>query len=111
LSGEAINWLTRVAIHPRIVGESDDTALMKAFGQAGLGVFPVPTVIADEVMNAFAMQGVGRADDATVKSFAISRERELKQTRVVAVNRKARKTFTPLEALHSPSIPCKPGTI
>ena len=95
LRGAVTNWLAEMDIHPCIVGEFDDTALMKAFGQAGLGVFPVPTVIADEVMSAFAVQSVGRADDAKVKYFAISRERELKHPAVVAVNRTASKTFTP----------------
>ena len=37
-----LNWFDGLHIHPRIVGEFDDSALMKAFGQAGLGVFKLP---------------------------------------------------------------------
>ena len=36
-------------IHPRIIGEFDDSALMKTFGQAGAGIFIAPTAIAAEV--------------------------------------------------------------
>ncbi|WPL16945.1 Na(+)/H(+) antiporter regulatory protein [Thiorhodovibrio winogradskyi] len=95
LRGAVTNWLAKAGIHPRIVGEFDDTVLMKAFGQAGLGVFPVPTVIAEEVMNAFAVRSLGCANDATVKYFAIAREREPKHPAVVAVNHKAPNTFAP----------------
>lgn len=99
LRGAVTNWFVKRHIHPRIVGEFDDTALMKAFGQAGLGVFPVPTVVAEEVMNALAVQSVGCAKDATVEYFAIARERELRHPAVVAVSRHAAKTFSPLDAL------------
>lgn len=34
-----LRWLGRKGARPRIVGEFDDSALMKAFGKAGAGVF------------------------------------------------------------------------
>ena len=37
-----LKWFDKLHIHPRIVGEFDDSALMKAFGQAGAGVFIAP---------------------------------------------------------------------
>ena len=38
-------WLSRHRIHPRIIAEFDDSALMKAFGQEGAGVFIAPAAI------------------------------------------------------------------
>ena len=42
-------WFSEQDIHPRIVGEFEDTALLKVFGQDGIGLFPAPTVIEREV--------------------------------------------------------------
>jgi len=36
-------WFERLRIRPRIVGEFEDSALMKAFGEAGSGLFAVPS--------------------------------------------------------------------
>jgi LysR family transcriptional activator of nhaA len=68
---------------------------MKGFGQAGLGVFPVPSVIAEEVMLAYNVESIGCAQEAVIKYFAISRERTLKHPAVVAVHRTAKRTFVP----------------
>jgi len=40
-----LKWLDKLHIHPHIVGEFDDSALMKAFGQAGIGIFIAPSPI------------------------------------------------------------------
>ena len=40
-----IQWFETNHLRPRIVGEFDDSALMKAFGQAGIGFFVAPTAI------------------------------------------------------------------
>ena len=40
------DWFEREGVRPHIVGEFDDSALMKALGQAGLGLFPAPSPIA-----------------------------------------------------------------
>jgi LysR family transcriptional activator of nhaA len=65
-------WLDSNRVYPRIVGEYDDSALMKTFGQAGAGVFPVPTAIADEVMRQFKVKQVGQTDEVRESFFAIS---------------------------------------
>ncbi|MEI7431322.1 MAG: LysR family transcriptional regulator, partial [Betaproteobacteria bacterium] len=38
-------WLEKLRISPKCVGEFDDGALLKAFGQAGIGIFAAPSVI------------------------------------------------------------------
>ena len=37
-----VRWFDEQRIHPRIVGEFDDGALLKAFGRAGAGIFATP---------------------------------------------------------------------
>lgn len=47
--GQIDRWLSAHRLSPRIVGEFDDGALMKAFGPAGAGYFPGPALLVDEV--------------------------------------------------------------
>ncbi len=44
-----MQWIESIGVRPIIVGEFDDGALMKAFGKAGIGIFAVPSAIAEEV--------------------------------------------------------------
>lgn len=83
-------WFSERGIQPRIVGEFDDTALMKAFGQAGAGVFPAPEVIAGEVQHQYGVEVVGRAEEVAVRYYAISVERRLTHPAVVAVSQAAK---------------------
>ncbi|MEM9056968.1 MAG: LysR family transcriptional regulator, partial [Pseudomonadota bacterium] len=43
------DWFEESSIAPRIVGEFDDSAFLKAFGEAGCGLFVTPSVIEEEV--------------------------------------------------------------
>lgn len=83
-------WFRQQQIQPRIVGEFDDTALMKAFGQIGGGIFPIPAVIAGEVAKQYGVELVGRAEEILVKYYAISVERRLTHPAVVAISQAAK---------------------
>ena len=54
-------WLARNQLHPRVVGEFDDGALMTAFGREGRGVFMAPTVLEAETVDQFGVEVVGRS--------------------------------------------------
>ena len=43
------DWFDQAGITPKVIAEFDDSALLKAFGQAGKGVLPAPSVIEAEV--------------------------------------------------------------
>ncbi|MDH5181012.1 MAG: transcriptional activator NhaR, partial [Gammaproteobacteria bacterium] len=45
LRTQLLNWFDRLHLHPRIAGEFDDSALMKAFGRGGAGIFIAPSPI------------------------------------------------------------------
>ncbi|HCU69475.1 MAG TPA: transcriptional activator NhaR [Desulfomicrobium sp.] len=83
-------WFDEHAIQPQVVGEFDDTALMKTFGQAGLGLFPAPSVMDEEVPRLYGVEAVGKAHDIDVRYYAISAERRLKHPAVMAVSEHAR---------------------
>lgn len=89
-----LDWLDGLRVYPRLVGEFDDSALMKVFGQAGVGVFPVPTAIANEVAEQFDVQCVGETDAVRENFYAISVARKLKHPAVLAVTEGARGWLT-----------------
>jgi LysR family transcriptional activator of nhaA len=84
-------WFEKKGVRPRVVGEFDDSALMKVFGRSGRGVFCAPTAIEDEVARQFEVQPVGRTDEVKQTYYAISVERRLRHPAVVAVADSARK--------------------
>lgn len=94
LRGPLLRWFSEQQIQPHIVGEFDDAALMKAFGQAGAGVFPAPAAIADEVRNQYQVEVIGRAEKVVVKYFAISVERQITHPAVVAVCESAQQALS-----------------
>ncbi len=87
---ELDQWLYDHELRPRIVGEFEDSALMKVFGQDGMGLFPAPSVIEQEVRRQYAVDIVGRIDAVRERYYAITVERRLKHPAVVAVCRSAR---------------------
>jgi LysR family transcriptional activator of nhaA len=88
-------WLTRHQLHPRIVGEFDDGALMKAFGREGRGVFVSPSVVDAETCSQYGVQVIGRSDEMIDHFYAISVERRVTHPCVVAITHVARgKLFT-----------------
>jgi LysR family transcriptional activator of nhaA len=91
--GALEGWFAEHGIHPRVVGEFDDTALLKTFGQAGLGLFPAPSVMREEVRRVYDVEEVGEATDVDVRYFAISAERRLKHPAVMAVSAHARQNL------------------
>lgn len=85
-----LQWLDGLHIHPQIVGEFDDSALMKVFGQAGTGIFTVPSAIADEVAKQFKVELVGSTDEVREEFYAISVERKISHPAVAAITEAAR---------------------
>jgi LysR family transcriptional activator of nhaA len=83
-------WIETAGVRPAVVGEFEDSALLTAFGQAGVGLFPMPEVVAGEVCKQYGVRIVGRLPDVRERFYAISAERRLKHPAVVAVSSEAR---------------------
>lgn len=87
-------WLEQARVAPRVVGEFDDSALMKAFARAGAGVFVAPLVIADEVQRVHHARLLGALDSLRESYFAVSTERRISQPSVRALIESASGLFT-----------------
>lgn len=83
-------WLTRHQLHPRVVGEFDDGALMKAFGRHGDGIFLSPSVVEAETATQYAVQIIGRSAEMIEDFYAITVERRITHPGVAAITQVAR---------------------
>ena len=83
-------WFDAEGLRPRVVGEIEDSALLKVFGQAGTGLFPAPVAIEAEIRVQFGVKVVGRVDAVKARFYALSAERKLKHPAVLAIREAAR---------------------
>ena len=73
-------------IRPRVVAEFGDSALLKAFGQAGTGLFPVATMVAEDVCTQYRCVVLGNLDSGLRENFyAITAAAKRRNPAVLAV--------------------------
>ena len=77
LRADLDQWFSETRVHPKIIAEFDDSALMKSFGQEGVGVFIAPTVLCSEVEEQYKVKQVGQVDDIKEAFYAITVERRV----------------------------------
>lgn len=85
-----LRWLEQSEVHPRVVGDFDDSAMMKAFGQSGAGIFFAPSVIESQVCSQYQVVALGRIDSVVEQVYAISTERRMSHPGTVAISTVAR---------------------
>ncbi len=83
-------WFESLDIKPSIVAEIEDTALMKVFGQHAAGIFPAPSVVADDVCESHGVEVVGESADVRERFYAITVERRIMHPAVAAIAEAAR---------------------
>ena len=83
-------WFESVRVHPTVVAEFDDSALMYAFGEQGQGFFPAPTVFEAEFRRRYHVQIVGHAKVVQQQFYAISVDQRLHNPAVAAIVKAAR---------------------
>jgi LysR family transcriptional regulator, transcriptional activator of nhaA len=91
LRTELDQWFQKHELHPKVVGEFDDSALMKVFGARGRGVFTAPSAIELAIVRELDVVVLGEAPDLVQSFYAISVERRLRHPAVVAVAESARR--------------------
>lgn len=70
-------WFERHGLHPQVVGEFQDSALLKTFGAAGLGLFPAIELVEDELSARYGVKAVGRCDGVVETIHAIGTEKRV----------------------------------
>lgn len=83
-------WFETEALHPRIVGEFDDSALLKTFGQRGHGFFVTPAPLAKEVERQYQVRRIGLARGVRERIYALTLDRRLRHPAVLAISEAAK---------------------
>jgi LysR family transcriptional regulator, transcriptional activator of nhaA len=71
------HWFEQHAIRPRIVGEFEDSALLKTFGASGMGVFPAAQWVHDDLLARYGVQRLGPCEGVIEHFFAIGTEKKV----------------------------------
>ena len=87
---QLMRWFDRHGIKPHVIGDFDDTAVMKAFGQGGAGIFPMPTMVAAETARQFQVVPLGQTDEVVHQVWAVTCERRITSPAVRAISEAAR---------------------
>jgi LysR family transcriptional activator of nhaA len=84
------DWFEHIDVSPNILAEFDDSALLKAFGEASVGIFPSPTAISNEVEKMYNSSVIGTIENLKETYYAISPERKIKHPGVIQITEIAR---------------------
>ena len=91
-----------LGVRPVVEAEFDDSALLKVFGQDGVGVFPAPTAIESEVCRQYDVEVVGRLPEVKERFYALTVERRIRHPAVVALCAAARSDVFPEASVPRP---------
>ena len=78
-------WFETMGLQPHMVAEIQDSALIKAFGQAGAGLFATPTDAESEVREQYRVERVGRTEAVRARYYAIYADRPVRHPGIAAV--------------------------
>lgn len=70
-------WFEQRAIRPRIVGEFEDSALLKTFGASGMGIFPAAEWTHENLLTHYAVHRLGPCEGVNEHFFAIGTEKKV----------------------------------
>lgn len=83
-------WFEEIGVAPNVIAEFDDSALLKAFGEGGSGIFPAPRFIEQELRHTYHVQPIGEVERVRESYFAISPERIVRNPAVRRITESAR---------------------
>jgi LysR family transcriptional activator of nhaA len=86
-------WFDKRGLRPVVVAEFEDYALLRAFGQRGTGVLPVPTILEKDFHRQYGLERIGPVDAVTGRFYAVSVERKIRHPAVAAICESARRTL------------------
>ncbi|MCB9780619.1 MAG: LysR family transcriptional regulator [Alphaproteobacteria bacterium] len=83
------DWIERTGIAPDVVAEFSDSALMKAFGHAGTGLFVLPSLVSADVVDTYGVRCLGALDGLAERYYAHTMERRIQNPAIAAIVRAA----------------------
>lgn len=84
-------WFAQQDVRPSVKAEIDDAGLLRSFGSAGRGVFPVRAALRAEIEDLHDVELVGRCDGVRERYYAVTTERRIAHPGLAAVLDRARR--------------------
>lgn len=78
-------WFEARRICPTLRAEIEDSALMKTFAAAGVGLFVAPVAVRDEIEKRYDVKQIGELQGITERFYAITVRRKLDHPAVTAI--------------------------
>lgn len=78
-------WMDGRGIRPQVIGECEDYSLLRAFGEAGLGMYPAPSILQKRIERLFGLRRIGGTDAVRYRYYAISGEKKAAHPAVSAI--------------------------
>jgi len=75
--GRLDQWFEQHGVLPRIVGEFEDSTLIKTFGAGGMGVFPAPELVHNQLLEHYAVKRIAHCDGVEDHYLAIGTEKKV----------------------------------
>lgn len=85
LRGAIDAWFETHDIRPEIVGEFSDSALLKTFGRAGLGLFPAPAAMHADILTQFQAHPLGPLQGVSESWYAISTRKRVPHPAIAVI--------------------------
>jgi LysR family transcriptional regulator, transcriptional activator of nhaA len=89
------NWFAAQRLHPVVIAECEDSALLGICGQEGLGLFPVPSLLEAELASHLSVHVLGRVKGVRQRYYAITTEKHLTHPATAAIVQSARQVLAP----------------
>lgn len=70
-------WLVQQGIAPHVAGEFSDSALLKIFAAGGMGVFPAPALVHQQLLAQYGVRHIGALEGVMEHFYGISTERRV----------------------------------
>jgi len=70
-------WMDKQHLEPNIVGEFEDSALLATFAATGMGLFPAPELVRDELTQRLGFVWLGACDGVAEQFYLIGSERKV----------------------------------
>lgn len=70
-------WFEQHGVRPHIAGEFEDGALLKTFGASGMGAFPAPVCVHDDLLQRYGVRRLASCDGVEERFYAIATERKV----------------------------------
>jgi LysR family transcriptional regulator, transcriptional activator of nhaA len=78
-------WFDSQGLCPVIKAEIEDSALLKTFAAAGVGMFVAPLVVESEIHKQYGCQSVGKINTVFERFYAITAQRRRRHPAVMAI--------------------------